>query len=216
MLYSEIKNHVINKSIFWAYGVIIFISLIIGYLACINKGEIVFSYSRGNIFTLLIFYLSIMAICCILINLYRCQNFYKVYNDFLKEYDAQFNKIIIEKEAYNMPVPYKSYNATIHPSPKQTNTVFIETDDFLLLFFSIQYFGLFQLVLKPFVFIKTDKKINLKYKNMKIIRDFKTVKTEENRMIIFPNKYGIKKVIIPIGSVPSCTCSKKGEKNINY
>ena len=187
MLYSGIKNHIINKGYYWSYSLMIFITL------CL-----VFFSHYGSILSLLFFYLSIMAICCILINLYRCRSFYKIYNNFLKEHNAQFNSIVIEKESYKMLVPHKSYNATIKPFPKPTNAVSLETDDFLLLFFSTHYLGLFQQVLKPFIFIKTDKELCIKDKNANIIRDFKAVETGQNKTIIFPNRYGIKKVIIPL------------------
>jgi len=71
-------------------------------------------------------------------------------------------KIVIEKESYKMQVPYKSYDATIHSFPKTTNVIYLETDDFLLFFFSIQYLVVFQLVLKPFIFIKTEKDFDIK------------------------------------------------------
>jgi len=96
-----------------------------------------------------------------------------------------------------MAVPYKSYDATVQPFPKQTNAICIETDDFLLLFLSIKYYGLFQLVLKPFIFIKTNKEFHLKDKSANFIRDFKMTEVEQNRVITFPNKDGIKRLMIP-------------------
>ena len=196
MYYSEIKRHIIDKKYYWSYCIIIIISLVFGSLACINKVDFSFFYSRGAIFTLLIFGLSILAIGCIWINLHRCRSFYKFYNIFLKGHNAQFNKIVIEKEDYKMQVSNNSYNATIRPAPKTTNVVYLETDDLLLLFFSIQYMGIFQRILKPFIFIKTDKDFFIKDKNINIIRNFEIVETEQSRTIIFSNKYGIKKVII--------------------
>jgi len=95
-----------------------------------------------------------------------------------------------------MQAPYKSYNATITPFPKLTNAICIEEEDFFLLFFSIQYLGILQLVLKPLIFIKTEKEFCINDKNVKLIRDFEVVKTTENRTIVFPNKDGIKKVVI--------------------
>jgi hypothetical protein len=99
-----------------------------------------------------------------------------------------------------MPVLYKSYDATIRPSLKSTNAVFIDNADFFLFFFSIQYLGVLQLVLKPLIFIKTKQEFYITAKNINLIRQFEIFETEENRTIVFPNKNGIKKVITPITS----------------
>ena len=187
MHHSEIINHIISKRYYLYYGIIIFISLLL----------ILLSF-YGTILALLMFWLSIMSIGCILINIYRCRRFLKFYNNYFKEYDAQFNRILIEKETYKVQVPYRSYNATIQPFPKPTNVVCIETDDFLLIFFSIQYSGILQLVLKPFMFMKTDKEFCIKDKCVNLIQNFEITETDENRTIIFPNKDGIKKIIIPV------------------
>ena len=40
--------------------------------------------------------------------------------------------------------------------------VYLKTDDFLLLFFSIQYVGLFQQVFKPYIFVEPDKMFYIK------------------------------------------------------
>jgi hypothetical protein len=96
-----------------------------------------------------------------------------------------------------MQAPYKSYNAKITPFPKSMNAIYIKENDFFLLFFSIRYLGFLQLVLKPRIFIKTDKELFIKDKNVKLIRDFDIVETTENRTIVFPNKDGIKKIMIP-------------------
>jgi hypothetical protein len=53
------------------------------------------------------------------------------------------------------------------------------------------------LVLKPFIFIKGNKEISIKNNNVNIIRNFEIVDTEQGRMVIFPNKHGIKKMMIP-------------------
>jgi hypothetical protein len=88
-------------------------------------------------------------------------------------------------------------SAVIRPSPKLINAIYLETDDFLLLFFSIGFWGIFQEVLNPFIFIKTSSEFYIKGKKVNIIRDFEIIETEQNKTIIFPNKYEIKKVIIP-------------------
>jgi hypothetical protein len=110
----------------------------------------------------------------------------------------QLCEITVEKESYTMKVVNQSYDAKIHPMPKQTNAVYSETDDFILIFLSIQHFGIFQEVLKPFIFFKTDKVFFLNDKNVNVIRDFETFETEQGRNIIFSNRYGIKKVITPL------------------
>ena len=186
MYYSEIKRHIIGKRYFWSYYIIIFTSLVLVSLSFYT-----------NILSLLIFWLSIMSLVCIMLNFYRCRKFYNFYNLFYKENKIHFYKIVIVKEKYKMQVPNNTYYATIHPSPKSTNAACIETEDLLLIFFSIQYFGIFQLVLKPFVFIKSDKAIDIKDKNVNIIQNFEIVDTEQGRMVIFPNKHGIKKMMIP-------------------
>ena len=191
--YSEIKKHIIGKNHFWGYSTI-FISLILGSLIYIS-GNII-SFSRGPIFTLLIFCLLVLSTYYILINLCRCRRFYKLYNSFFKQSNAQFCKIVVEKEGYQMKVPTRSYNVTIHPCPKLTNAVYFETDDYFLLFFTIQSLGFLQQVLRPFIFIKNNKEFYIKDTNVNIIRNFETIETEENRTIIFPNNYGITKVII--------------------
>jgi len=201
MNYPEIKKHIIGKKYFWNYSTKVFMFLILCCLIYINKNNISLSqdfFSQDFITTLLIFWILILSIYCMLINLYRCRSFYKFYNFSFKQYNAQFYRIIIEKENYKMTVPTRSFSTTIRPSPKQTNAVYVETDDFLLLFFSIQYFGLVRQVLKPFIFVKNNKEFDVKSTNVNVIRDFETIETEENRTLIFPNNYGITKVIITV------------------
>jgi len=60
-------------------------------------------------------------------------------------------------------------------------------------------------VLKPFIFIKTDKDFYMKGKNANVIQDFKMVETERGRAVIFHNKHGIKRLIIPIKILQSLT-----------
>jgi len=195
MLYSEIKKYIINKQYYWICSAIILISLIFSYWN-IDSNTFSLLDFRNMVAVLLIFWLSILSIGCIVINICRCRNFSKFYNNYLNKYHVEFNIIEIEKEAFKVQAPYQSYNATLHPSPKSTNAIYIETDDFLLLFFSIQYMGIFQRILKPFIFIKTDKDFFIKDKNVNIIRDFEIVEAEEKRIITFLNKYRIKKVMI--------------------
>jgi hypothetical protein len=107
---------------------------------------------------------------------------------------------MVEKEDYQMKVVGRE--TKVRSRLKLTNVVYFETDEFLLLFFSKQYLGLFQQILKPFVFLKTNKAFNIKDKNVNIIRDFKTVETEQSKTIVFPNRYDIKKVIIPLQITP--------------
>ena len=86
---------------------------------------------------------------------------------------------------------------SFQPFKKSTNVIYLETNDFLLLFLSVRYLETIQLLLNPFIFIKTDKKISIKDKKINLIQDFKIDETEDNRTITFSNKYGIKKIIIP-------------------
>jgi len=204
MYYSEINRHIINKKYFWNYSISIVTSLVLGYLY-FDSINISVAFFRNMLFLVSIFWLLTVPIGCILTNIYRCQTFLKFYNNFLRGYDVQFFKIAIEKEDYKMQVFYTSHNATIRPFPKSTNAICIETDDFLLLFLSIKYSGIFQLVLKPFIFVKTNKEFHLKDKNANIIQDFKMTEIKQNRIIIFPNKDGIKRLMIPAGVFQNLT-----------
>ena len=199
MQYSDIKMHIINKKYLWGYSIMAFISLIFACLIYINKSSISLVNAflfRSIIILLLIFCLSALSICYMLVNLYRCRSFYKFYKNCLKEHNIRFHKVVIQMEDYKMHMP-NGTSATIRPSPKSTNAVYLETDDYFLLFFSIRYFGLVRQVLKPFIFIKNDKEFDLKGAKVSIIRDFETIETEENRILIFSNNYEITKVIIP-------------------
>jgi len=84
--------------------------------------------------------------------MYRCKGFLKLNNNYFKVYNAQFIRIIVEKEVSKMPVPYKSYDTTIQPFPKQANAIYLETDDFLLLFFLNTLFGDISVGVKTFYF----------------------------------------------------------------
>ena len=146
MNYSDIKKHIINKQDYWFCYILILVSLLLGFFSCYH-----------SIWALLIFWLTIMATGCILINYYRCRSFYKLYKNALKEYNVQLNRVFIEKDAYKISVPYKSSNVINQPFKKQTNAVYLETNDFLLLFLSARYLETIQLLLNPFVFIKSEK-----------------------------------------------------------
>ena len=194
MQYSEMKRHIINKKYYWNYSICIITSLAFAYWFF----DSIFSLSfRDIIFWLSIFWLLTISVGCIGINLYRCRSFYKFYHHSLKAYNAQLIKISIQKEDYKMQAPYKSYETKIRPFPKSANAIYIEEKDFFLLFFSIQYLGILQLVLKPIIFIKTNKELSIKDTNINIIQHYETFETEQGRIIIFPNKNGIKKIIIP-------------------
>jgi hypothetical protein len=206
MHYSDIKRQIINKNFLWGYSIIIFISLIFGCLIYVNKSSISLNndfYVRTILLIISFLCLSVLSICYGLANLYRCQSFYKFYKNHLKEHNTHFRKIVIEKENYKMPMPNTPRNVTIRPAPKSTNAVYLETEEFLLLFFSIRYLGLVRQVLKPFIFIKNNKEFYAKGANINIIRDFETIETGENRILIFPNSYGITKIIIPLPLLPS-------------
>ena len=201
MYYLDIKRHIINKKYLWGYSAMIFIPIIFGYLICTNKINIPFeAFSRGNfVFILLFLALPILSTRCILINSYRSQKFYNFYKNYLTEYNGHFYKIAVEKEAFRINTPHISPNdAAIYPSPKLTNAVYLETDNYLLLFFSVSFWGMFQEVLNPFIFVKPGKEFHARYKNTNIIREFKISQTEQNIVIDFPvNRNEIKKVIIP-------------------
>lgn len=186
MHHSEVRNHIINKNYYWVYYITIFASFIL----------ILFSF-YGNILSLLLFWPSIMFIASMLINHYRCRSFCKLYNNYFNYCNGKFEKVLVEEKSYKMSVPYKSYNATIQPPPRATNVVYFETDDFLLLFFSMQHLEIYQLVTRPFIFVKPCKEFEMNIKHVNIIRNFKIAEDQEYRTIIFPNKYGIKKIMIP-------------------
>jgi len=187
MSYPEIRNHIIDKKYFWCYSIIFLLSFLLVFLLCLHKASISISFSRGNINALLILWLSLISIGSLLNNYYRCWSFYQFYNNSLQGYNAQFNKILIEKESYKMQVPSKSYNAIVQPFPKSANAVFLETDDLILLFFSIRYIEIIQFVPKPLIFIKPNKEYCISDKSVNLIRDFKIVETKEDKTIIFSN-----------------------------
>jgi len=200
MHYSDIRRHIINKKYLWGNSMMIFISLGLGYLMYIDNITIYLNnfFSRGTPLILLILGLPILSARCILINWYRCRNFYKFYKDYLKEYSMHFYKIAVEKEAFKVGGTYSFNDATIHPSSKSINAVYLETDNYLLLFFSVSFWGMFQEVLNPFIFVKPGKEFYTKYKNVKIIREFKMSQVKQNIVIdISNNKNGIKKILIP-------------------
>lgn len=186
MHHSKVRNHIINKNYYWCYYIAIFISLVL-----------VICSLYGSILSLLLFWLSIISIGCMLINYYKCRSFVKLYDNFLNCYSVQFCKVLIEQKSYKMPVPYKSYNATIQSPPRQTNVIYLETDDFLLLFFPIQYLEIFQFAVGPFIFIKPYKKLDVNTKRVNVVRIFEITEDQEYRTIVFPNKYGISRIIIP-------------------
>ena len=197
---SDIKRHIISKKYLWGYSIMTFIPPILVYLICVDKTSTFLAiFSRGNIvFLFLILGLPILSIRCILINLYRCQNFYKIYKNHLIEHNVDFHKIIVEKEAFKLDALSSFNDAAIHSSPKSTNAVYLETDNYLLLFFSVSFFGVFQEVLNPFIFVKPGKEFHTEYKNAKIIRELKMSQIEQNMIITLPdNRYGIKKILIP-------------------
>jgi len=186
MTYWKIVKHIISRRYYLYYGIVIIMSLILVFLSFYT-----------SILALLIFWLSVMSIGCVLVNMYRCRNFHQFYENSFKAYNAQFIRVVIEKEDYKMQVPYKSYNATVRPLPKSTNAIYIETDNLLIFFSSIQHLGIFQLVLKPFVFIKLNKGVDIRDNNVHVVQNIEVVETREGRTIIFPNKHDIKKIMIP-------------------
>ena len=178
----------------------ILISLAFGYLVYIDKIMISWDniFSRSIPLILLILGLPILSVRCILINWYRCRKFYKIYKNSLKERGVHFHKIVVEKEIFKINSQYTSADATIHPYPKSTNAIYIETDNYLLLFFSVSFWRIFQEVLNPFIFVKTGKEFYTKCKNINIIQEFEMSQREQNIVINFSsNRYGIKKIIIP-------------------
>ena len=199
MQYSELKYHIIEKKYFLGFSIIIFSSIILGYLIFTGEEGISLFILRGLFFYLAIICFSITLIGYLVVNFHRCHSFFYSFlvSELMKK-TMQICEILIETKAYKMKVPYNSYDAKIHSKPKPTNAVCIETNEYLLLFFSLHYLGLFQEVLKPFIFLKTKNKFHIETKSVNIIRDFELITTEQNRTIIFPNKHGIKKIIIPI------------------
>ena len=190
MQYSDIKRHIIDRNSFWKYSIVLLLFLI--YLSFIYMTEEGFSFLFVIILTA---FICILLISNMLINLYKCRRFYKFYKNYLDEQTTQLYKVSIEKEDYQMRVIGR--DTKVHSMTKPTNVISIETDDFLLLFLSIKYFGVFQQVLKPFIFLKTDTDICINEKSANVIKSYETDETEQGRTIVFPNRYNIKKVIIP-------------------
>lgn len=193
MNYLKVKRHIIDKNSFLFSSIIIFVSLILSYLIYLNG----FSFSfRSIILILLILILSLSSLIYIFINLLRCRNFNVLWENRFKKYDICFCKIDIKQDDYKIQALYSSYTATMSSFPKATNAIYIETGEFMLLFFSIKQFGFIQTVLKPFIFLKNEK-ISMQKEHLDIIRDFDSIETTNGKIIIFPNKHGIKEIIIP-------------------
>ncbi|MDR0438291.1 MAG: hypothetical protein LBH22_08345 [Bacteroidales bacterium] len=193
IVYSKIRKHIIGKKSFWSFGVLALVFLIWGYFMYFIRDRIFFPISLGYFLIYSISGLLIMGISYNFINLYRCKRFYKFCKKFLPKSNVQFCKIMIEKKDYQI----RSFREVIvHPPPKSTNAVYLETNEFILLFFSIQHFVLKE-VLKPYIFIKSDKELYIKDKRVKIVQDFEITETEQGRAIVFFNKQGLKRVIIP-------------------
>jgi len=200
IVYSKIKKHIIGKNFFWGLCILFFLFLIWSYIMYLGRDFIFFLFNVGSILMWFISYLLIMGVSYGFINLYRCKRFYKFCDLFLLENDVQFCKIMIEKKDYEMKVPNRSYDATVRPLPESTNAIYFETNEFILLFFSVQHFVVLKNVLKPYIFLKTDKEFHIKDKSVKIVRNFETTETEQGRAIVFSNKQEIKRMIIPAGT----------------
>lgn len=198
ILYLKIRKHIIGKNKNWNFSVQALRFLIFCCFIYLFFRGILLSFPLWII--LFIFFISNLLIMCIsysFINLHRCRKFYKSCESFLTESDVQFYKIMIEKKDYQIQVPNSSQSATIHSCPEPTNAVCVETNEFLLLFFSIRHFVFVKEVLKPYIFIKTDKDFCIKNKSVNIVRDFKITQTEQGKIVVFPNKQGVNRIIIP-------------------
>jgi hypothetical protein len=190
--YSEIKRYIINKKSLWGSGVILFLFVIFIYLSYAIRKD--FSFS---LVILIVIIICILFIINILTNLYRCCHFYKLYKNELNKETSKLCKIIVEKKKYKVKVPIKSYDMEILSMPKSTNAVCVESDKYLLLFFSVHYLGIFQQVLNPFIFT-TKNDYLVKDKKTTVIYDFEIIKTANKRIIYFPNeKLEIKSITLP-------------------
>jgi len=198
--YSAIKRHIIGKKKNWSFSLQTFLFLIFCYFIYLFR-DIFLSFPLWIVlFILFISYLLAMGISYNFINLHRCKRFYKSCKTFFIENDVQFCRITVEKKDYKMQGINTTQEATIRPSPEPTNAVYLETDDFLLLFFSIQHFVFIKEVLKLYIFVKPDRDLCIKDKSVRIVRDFKITQTEQGKSIVFPNKQGIKRIIISAGA----------------
>jgi len=195
--YSKIKKHIIGKAFFWRFGILTPVFLGWCYFIYLIMDNIFLPFSLGNLLIYALSFLLIMSIYYNFISLYRCKKFYKFHENSLTESNVQLCKINIEKKDFQVQVPNSTQSATVNSFPQPTNAVYLETDEFLLLFFSIQHFYIVKEVLKPYVFIKTDKDLHIKNKNVIVVRDFKMVETEQGRAITFSNKQGIKRIGLP-------------------
>jgi hypothetical protein len=133
------------------------------------------------------------------VNFCRCRYFYKIIKNELSEKTIKLCKILVEQKEYKIKVPNKSYDVEISSMQKTKNAICIESNEYMLLFFSLNYFGIFQEVINPFVFIKKIEEFNIKFRNINIIKDFEIIENEQNSIYsLHENKYGIKKLIIPL------------------
>jgi len=213
ILYSKIRKHIIGEIFFWSLGALAFLLLIWSYFVYLIRGNVFFPFSLGNFLILFLSYLLIMSISYSFINLYRLKKFHEFCENFLTESDAQFCKIMIEKKDYKMLAPYTAHEAAVRPYPVPTNAVHFETNELLLLFFSVRHYFVIKEVLKPYVFVRPDKDLCIKDKSVNVVRDFEITETEQGKAIIFSNKQGIKRVIIPLVRTSTSVPIDKVKKN---
>ena len=196
MRYLEIKKHINDKNNYWYYGIIILMIMI--FMILINFDIENYRFSRFTALDIAAPFLLIFSIRTILINSNRSRFFFQSFKNEINNGTAKLSKIVIGVKSYKMRVPKNTYVSEIQPMPKSTNAICIETSEYLLLFFSITYLGIFQEVLKPFVLVKTDNSSFDRDKNVVVIKDFEIIETAQNRTINFPNdSYQVTKAILP-------------------
>jgi len=132
----------------------------------------------------------------------RCRNFYNSFKNELSLGTAILCKIYVETKNYRMVGVNHNFDAEISSKPKLVNAICIETDEYLLFFFSMGYFGLFKEVLKPFVFIKSGNKHFLQDIKSAVIYDYNIDETENGKAVAIKNiKSSVSKILVPKFSV---------------
>jgi len=195
--YSKIRKHIIGKNKNLSFCVQTLLFLISCYLIYLFIDALPYFPLWTILFTFSVSYFLAMSISYRCLNIYRYRKFYTLYEVFLTENDVQLCKIMVQKKDFQMQVLNSTQLATVSPLLLPTNAVYFENNELLLLFFSTQHFYIVKEVLKPYIFIKTDKDLHIKNKNVRVVRDFKMVEIEQGRAVTFSNKQGIKRIIIP-------------------
>jgi uncharacterized membrane protein len=161
------------------------------YMICISIDVIYIIRGNNDMFSDILFFSLIPLIFSYyyLANTYRCNKFNILVETILStNIPVKFsndNKIEVRHNQLEIRPPISAGSAKIYSFPKKTNATYIQSENFLIIFFSTLDFGFFKRYLKPYVFYKSNetnvdtffntkhlyiiKKYNLTYENDSVI-----------------------------------------------